>query len=406
VPIWLINEVIGPGAIKEFEVQFAEIFKKEKIKPKIFSPQRVFFIPDHSVPSPSIAVSEGITLMEEFAKAKKAFCYKEGDGIEHIVLVEDGYIVPGSIILGTDSHTSTNGALNTFALGVGTADAAYALATGFLYDFIVPETIRFNLSGNFKKGVYSKDLILYLIGRFGLEGALGKVMEFGGEGLKNLSIEARATIANMAIEMGARTAIFEPDEVLKKYLAKRAKFPFRFYSADPDCQYQKIINVDLQKIEPCIAFPHKPSNVVFISKITDFLAIDTLKITDAFLGSCTNGRYEDFLEAAKIIKGKKVSKDVNFIVIPGSRKIYLRLLKEGVLSLFANAGANIESPNCGMCFGKHMGVVGKGAKIISSSNRNYIGRMGSAKAKIFLASPATVAASAILGKITDPRKFI
>ncbi len=418
IDILFFNEVIGPGAIKEFEEQFAEIFKKHKKRQRIFEPKRVFFIPDHTVPSSSAAVSEGIALLKEFARQEKAKFYKEGDGIEHQVLIEDGYIVPGEIILGTDSHTCTNGALNTFAFGVGTTDAAYALATGFLYDFIVPKTIRFNLFDKFKKGVYSKDLILYLISKLGVDGAVGKVAEFGGPGLRNLSVEARATISNMAVEMGARTAIFEPDEILKIYLKNRAKFPFKFYAADHGCKYEKTIEVNLDKVEPCLAFPHKPSNVVFISKIRDYLKksqrsrasdfppIESLKITDAFLGSCTNARYEDFVEAAKIIKGRKVHEDVNFIVIPASRKIYNRLLKEGILSIFAEAGANIESSNCGLCFGKHMGVAGKGAKIISSSNRNYIGRMGSPEAKIFLASPATVTASAIAGKITDPRKFI
>ncbi|MDI6883234.1 MAG: aconitase/3-isopropylmalate dehydratase large subunit family protein [Patescibacteria group bacterium] len=418
IDILFFNEVIGPSAIRDFFYHFGDIFKRFKKEPKIFSPKRVFFIPDHTVPSSSVAVSEGITLMETFAKRQGAKCYKEGDGIEHQVLIEDGYIVPGELILGTDSHTCTNGVLNALAFGIGTTDAAFALATGFLYDFLVPQTIRFNLFGKFKKGVYSKDLILQLIGKLGVDGLIGKVAEFGGPGLKNLSIDARATIANMAVEMGARTAIFELDDVLKKYLSKRAKFPFKFYNPDFNCQYEKIIDVNLGEVEPTVAFPHKPSNVVFISKIKDYLkksqkskaadfpTVESLKITDAFLGSCTNGRYEDLLEAAKIIKGKKVHKDVNFIVIPASRKIYLRLLKEGILSLFAEAGANIESPNCGLCFGKHMGVVGKGAKVISSSNRNYIGRMGSPEAEIFLASPATVTASAIAGKITDPRKFL
>lgn len=395
IDILFLNEVIGPAAIKDF----LNNFKRQKI----FSPKRIFFIPDHTVPSSSVQVSEGITLLEDFAKEQGSKCYKEGDGIEHQVLMEDGYIVPGEIILGTDSHTDTNGALNTLAFGIGTTDASFALATGHIYDFIVPETIRFNLSGKFKKGVYSKDLILYLIGKLGVDGAVGKAAEFGGAGLKNLSIDARATIANMAVEMGARTAIFEPDEVLKKYLQQRAKFPYKPYNADPGCRYEKIVNVNLGDIEPCVAFPHKPSNVISVSKIKSG---DSPKITDAFLGSCTNARYEDFVEAAKIIKGRKVNKDVNFIVIPASRKIYLRLLKEGIIEIFAEAGANVESPNCGLCFGKHMGVVGRKAKIISSSNRNYIGRMGSPEAKIFLASPATVTASAIAGKITDPRKFL
>lgn len=418
IDILFFNEVIGPPAIKYFKEMFFDIFKKHKTKIKVFDPKKVFFIPDHTVPSSSVAVSEGIDLMEEFSKEQGIKCYKEGDGIEHVVLIEDGYIVPGEVILGTDSHTCTNGALNSLAFGVGTTDATYAMATGYLYDFEVPKTIRFNLKGKFKKGVYGKDLILYLIGKLGVAGATKKIIEFGGPGLKNISLEQRITIANMGMEMGARTAIFEPDERLEKYLKNRNKFSYKFYYPDKNCNYEKVIDVDLSTLEPCVAFPHKPGNVTFISKINqymkksqksksiDFASVDSLKITDAFLGACTNGRYEDFIEAAKIIKGKKVHKDVNFVVIPASRKVYNRLMKEGILQLFAEAGANIESSNCGPCFGKHMGVVGKNAQMISSSNRNYIGRMGSKEAKIFLASPVTVTAAAISGEITDPRKFL
>lgn len=394
IDLLFFNEVIAPGAIVEFKKHF------EKISKKIFDPGRVIFIPDHTVPASSVAVANFITMMEEFAKEKGAKCYREGDGIEHIVLAEDGYIVPGEIILGTDSHTCTNGAFNTLAFGVGTMDAAIALATGGLFDFTVPQTIRFNLFSKFKKGTFAKDLILFLLGKMGVDGAVKRIIEFGGPGLKSLSMDARATIANMAVEMGARSCIFEPDEILADYLKGRARYKYRFYSPDRGCKYEKVINVDLSKIEPLVAFPHKPSNVKKASQIKD------LRITDAFLGSCTNSRYEDFLSCVPIIKGRKVDPGVNFIVIPGSRKIYKKLLDDGILDLFVNAGANIESPNCGLCFGKHMGVVGDKAKIISTSNRNYIGRMGSPKAKIYLASPATVCASAIAGKIVDARKFL
>lgn len=418
IDILFFNEVIAPPAINDFKTYFDPVFARHQQERKIFNSQRVFFIPDHTVPSSSIAVSEGITLMEEFAREQGAKCYKEGDGIEHVVLIEDGYIVPGEVVLGTDSHSDTNGALNTLAFGVGTTDATYALATGYLYDFEVPKTIRFNLKGRFNQGVYGKDLILYLIGKLGVDGASKKVVEFGGEGLKNISLEQRITIANMGVEMGARTVIFEPDENLKIYLDARAKFMYKMFFPDKGCQYDKVIDIDLSIIEPCVAFPHKPGNVTFISQIdkylkqsqksqsTDFPPVYNLKITDAFLGACTNGRYEDFIEAAKIIKGRRVHPDVNFVVIPASRKVYNRLMKEGILQLFAEAGANIESPNCGPCFGKHMGVIGKGAQMISSSNRNYLGRMGSKEAKIFLASPVTVTAAAVSGKIVDPRQFL
>lgn len=416
--ILFFNEVIAPPAIKDFLDNCSDIFKQLKIKPRVFDPKKIFFIPDHTVPSSSVAVSEGITLMEKFSKEHGIRCYKEGDGIEHVVLIEDGYIVPGEIVLGTDSHTDTNGALNSLAFGVGTTDASYALATGYLYDFEVPETIRVNLKGKFRKGVYAKDLILYLIGKLGVDGAVKKVVEFGGAELKNLSMDSRTTIANMVVEMGARTGIFEYDEILEKYLKNRARFPYQKYFPDPNCQYEKIIDINLSQLEPCIAFPHKPSNVTFISQVSDYMKksqhsksidfakVETLKITDAFLGACTNGRYEDFIEAAKILKGRKIHPNVNFIAIPASRNVYNCLMKEGILQIFADAGANIESSNCGPCFGKHMGVVGRGAQMISSSNRNYLGRMGSKDAKIFLASPVTVVAAAVAGEIVDPRKYL
>src|SRR3989338_1034518 len=418
IDLLFFNDVIAPPAIAQFQKDFSRVFQKMNSGEKVFDPKRIFFIPDHTVPSSSVAVSEGIDFMEKFAVEAGIKCYKEGDGIEHVVLIEDGYIVPGSIILGTDSHTDTNGALNALALGIGTSDASFALATGHLYDFRVPETIRINLTGKFSKGVSAKDLILTLIGKMGVDGAVRRIVEFGGPALMNMSMDERTTVANMAVEMGARTAIFDHDRILEKYLAGRAKFPYKTYSADKDFHYEKVITVELATLEPTIAFPHKPANTTSIGKIkeymkksqestsADFARVNNLKITDAFLGACTNGRFDDFLEAAKIIKGRKVHPKVNFVVIPASRKVYNKLLEKGLLKLFADAGANIESSNCCPCFGKHMGVVGRGAQMISSSNRNYIGRMGSKEAKIFLASPASVTAAAVSGEITDPRKFL
>lgn len=418
IDILFFNEVIGPPAIKDFISLTSDIFKKYCKKVHPFDPKKIFFIPDHTVPSSSVAVSDGITLMEEFSKAHGIRCYKEGDGIEHVVLIEDGHIIPGNIILGTDSHTDTNGAFNTMAFGIGTTDAIYAMTTGYLYDFEVPKTIRVNLTGKFPKGVYSKDLILSLIGRMGVDGASRKVVEFGGSTLKNLSMDARTTIANMVVEMGARTGIFEYDDVLAQYLRGKTRSSFEPVFPDRGCTYERVIEIDLSSCEPVVAFPHKPSNTTNVSQMkqfmkksqksthVDFAPVTSLQITDAFLGACTNGRYEDFIEAAKILKGKKVHPKVNFIAIPASRKTYNRLMKEGVLQIFAYAGANIESSNCGPCFGKHMGVVGRGAQMISSSNRNYLGRMGSKDAKIFLASPATVTAAAIAGEIVDPRKYL
>jgi 3-isopropylmalate/(R)-2-methylmalate dehydratase large subunit len=418
VDVLFFNEVIGPPAIKSFESSFSKIFHKQKKDIRVFDPQRLFFIPDHTVPSSSIAVSEGIDLMEEFSKTHGVKCYKEGDGIEHIVLMEDGYIVPGEIILGTDSHTDTNGALNTLAFGVGTTDGSYTMATGHLYDFEVPETIRFNLKGKLKKGVYAKDLILAIIGQLGVDGCVKRIAEFGGPGIKNISIEGRMTICNMAVEMGARTGIFEYDDLTDVFIKERAQFPYKTYTPDKNCVYEKIIEIDMTTLEPQVAFPHKPGNVTSVSELKsyvekskkslqiDFGKVTSLKITDAFLGACTNGRYEDFAEGAKILKGRKVSPHVNFVAIPASRKIYNRLMRDGILQIYAEAGVNLESSNCGPCFGKHMGIIGKNAQMISSSNRNYIGRMGSKDGNIFLASPATVVAAAIAGEIVDPRNYL
>lgn len=418
VDILFFNEVIGPPAIKSFESLFSKTFRKTKHKSRVFDSRRLFFVPDHTVPSSSIAVSEGIDLMEKFSKEQGAKCYKEGDGIEHIVLMEDGYIVPGEIVLGTDSHTDTNGALNTLAFGIGTTDGSYTMATGHLYDFEIPNTIRFILKGKMKKGVYAKDIILFIIGKLGVDGCSKRVAEFGGPGIKHISIEGRMTICNMAVEMGARTGIFEYDDLTDLYIKERAQLPYKIYAPDKNCSYEKVIEIDLSSLEPQVAFPHKPGNVTSISNLKkyveeskkstrlDFGKVTSLTITDAFLGACTNGRYEDFVEGAKILKGKKISPHVNFVAIPASRKIYNRLMREGILQIYADAGANLESANCGPCFGKHMGIIGKNAQMISSSNRNYLGRMGSKEGNIFLASPATVVASAIAGKIVDPRNYL
>jgi 3-isopropylmalate/(R)-2-methylmalate dehydratase large subunit len=424
LPIDLLyfNEVIAPFSIGPFKQYFKESFKKFDKPIKVFDNQRIFFVPDHSVPSCSISTAEGIDMMEEFAKEQNCYCFKEGDGIEHVVLAEEGKVLPGQIIFGTDSHTDTNGAFNTLAFGIGTTDASYALATGYLYDFVVPKTLRIDLHGQLSKGVYGKDVILHIIGKLGMDGALkrekGRILEFGGPGLKTISIEGRATMSNMAVEMSARSGIFEFDEIVEKYLKGRTKQSYKTYRPDEGCIYEKVVNINLSEIEPSVAFPNKPENVTPISKIheymlathisnTDDLAkITDLKITDAFIGSCTNGRYEDFVEAAKILKGKKVHKDVNLIVIPASRKVYQQLARDNILSVFIEAGANIESANCGPCFGKHMGLLSDNGVAISTANRNFIGRMGSQKAKIFLASPVTVAASALTGEITDPREFL
>lgn len=412
------NDVIGPPAIKSLGNLFGETFKKYGKPVQVFDPRRLFFVPDHSVPALSVEVAEGVDLMEAFGREQDARVYREGDGIEHVVLIEDGHIVPWDIVLGTDSHTCTNGAMGALAFGVGTTDGVYAMAAGHLYDFEVPETMRFELTGTFPKGVYAKDLILHIIGKVGAGGCSRRVAEFAGDGVRRMGMDARTTICNMAVEMSARTGIMPHDETLAAYLKGRAQWPLEPIDSDPDARYADRMTVDLSALEPMIAFPHKPANATPVSRVQetiarsrehptpDFPAVASDKITDAFLGACTNGRYEDLVEAAKVLRGHKVHPDVSFVVIPASRRVYERAMDEDVLQVFIKAGANVESSNCGPCFGSHMGVLSRNAQMISSSNRNYQGRMGSRDARIFLASPATVTASAIEGRLADPRKYL
>jgi 3-isopropylmalate/(R)-2-methylmalate dehydratase large subunit len=326
--------------------------------------------------------------------------------------------VPWDIVLGTDSHTDTNGALGSLAFGVGTTDALYAMATGHLYDYMVPESVKFELTGILPKGVYSKDIILHIIGTMGAGGCSKRVAEFTGAGVRSLAMDARTTMCNMAVEMSARTGIMAYDEVVETFLADRAQWPVEPIDSDPDASYAQTVKIDLSSLEPIVAFPHKPANIAPITQVqemikrsqreptADFVSIDDDTITDAFLGSCTNARYEDLVAGAAVMRGHKVHPDVNLIVIPASRKVYERAMDEGLLQVFIKAGANVESSNCGPCFGSHMGVMSSKSKMISTSNRNYKGRMGSPEARIFLASPATVVASAIEGRIADPRKYL
>ena len=412
------NDVIGPPAIKSLSRLFGETFAKHGKPVQVFDPRRVFFIPDHSVPALSVEVAEGVDTMEQFAKQQGSRIYREGDGIEHVVLIEDGHIVPWDIVLGTDSHTCTNGAMGALAFGVGTTDGTYAMATGHIYDFTVPETIQFEMTGTLAKGVYAKDLILHLIGRMGAGGCSRRVAEFTGEGVRRLSMDARTTICNMAVEMSARTGLMPFDETLAEYLRGRSQWPIEPIASDPDARYAETIAVDLSTLEPMVAFPHKPANATPITRLAemmaksqanptaDFPAITSDRITDAFLGACTNGRYEDLVAGAQVLRGRRVHPDVSFVVIPASRQVYERAMDEGILQVFVKAGANIESSNCGPCFGSHMGVLSRNAQMVSSSNRNYQGRMGSRDARIFLASPATVTACAIEGRLADPRKYL
>ncbi len=412
------NDVIGPPAILTLQRLFGDTFRRHGKPVRVFDPRRVFMLPDHSIPAYSVEVAEGVDLMELFGRETGLTVYREGDGIEHVVLIEDGHIVPWDIVLGTDSHTCTNGAMGALAFGVGTTDGAYAMATGHIYDFVVPETFQFELTGGFQPGVYAKDLILHVIGTVGAGGCSRRVAEFVGEGVRRMPMDGRTTICNMAVEMSGRTGIMPTDETLLGYLKDRAKWPVEPLASDPDATFANRMTVDLSALEPMVAFPHKPANAVPFSRIAEMMArsqsqpapdlppITSDRITDGFVGACTNGRYDDLVEVAKVLKGNKVHRDVSLVVIPASRKVYERAMDEGILQVIIKAGANVESSNCGPCFGSHMGVLSRSAQMISSSNRNYQGRMGSRDARIFLGSPATVAASAIEGRLADPRKYV
>jgi len=402
------NEVIAPPAILNFERDFADVYTESGKKMQVFNPSRIAFMPDHTVPSCSIKVSQGIRLMANFAKDQGIAMYKEGDGIEHTIASEEAFVLPGEIAVATDSHTCTQGALGALAFGIGTTEGENLLATGELYSFTVPETIRFNVSGKFQKGVYAKDLVLHVLGMMGEGGASKRVAEYSGPTIDSLDMEGRFTICNLSVEMSARTAIINPDDKTLAYvneaLARRQmtmtdEIRGMIASSDPDAVYAKSVDVDASTVEPTVSLPHSPANAKPVTEVSDH--IDTV-----FLGSCANAREADLTIAAKIMKGRKVSPNTNLLVIPASRRVYNWAMDNGLLKVFADSGANIESSNCGPCFGKHMGILAPGDRCLSTSNRNYKGRMGSPEAFIYLGSPAVAAATAIEGRIADPRKYL
>ena len=420
------NEVIAPPAIVNFRSDFEPVFRevasgaqKEivvhnrggKMKMKVFDPKKVCFIPDHTVPSCSVKVAEGVNLMKQFASEQGIKMYKEGDGIEHTVVTEEGFVRPGEIVVATDSHTDTVGAIGALGFGIGTTEAEYALAMGEIYDFFVPETYKFEISGEFQPGVSAKDLILHILGTLKEGGCSKRVAEYTGETMPRMGMDGRFTMCNMSVEMGARTAIVNPDQVTMDFMQDIVKRHRELASelnesmkgmnvvqSDPDAEFSSKMSIDASTMVPQVALPHSPANAKPASEVND-------EINVVFIGSCTNARPSDLMEAAKIIKGRKVHKSVNLLVIPASRLTYNWAMNEGILKIFADAGANIESSNCGPCFGKHMGVLSPGDRCLSTSNRNYQGRMGSSEAFVYLSSPATAAATAIEGKIADPRKY-
>ena len=392
VDMAMVNEITGPLAI--------QAFKKIGV-PKVWDNSRIVLIQDHQVPADTVKSAELHRIMRQFAEEQEIkFLYDVGfGGVCHQIMVEKGHALPGELIVGADSHTCTYGALGAFATGIGSTEMAAVFATGEIW-LRVPSTIRINLEGSFRKYVTPKDLILYVIGEIGASGATYKAVEFTGSTVSQISIGGRMTICNMTVEMGAKTGLINPDEVTLNYLKGRTERSFRVLKSDPDARYERTLEVDVDQLEPMIACPHAVDNVKPVK------AVEGTEINQAFLGSCTNGRLEDLKAAAEILMGKKISKGVRMIVTPASQEIYLQALKSGLLEIFVKAGALVTNPTCGACFGGHMGLLAPGEVCVSSSNRNFVGRMGSPEAEIYLASPITVAASALAGKIVDPPGYL
>lgn len=393
VDIVMANDITGPMALP--------IFKK--MADKVFDKDKVVLVPDHFTPNKDIKSAENSKAIREFSREQGLTHHMEQGkcGVEHAILPESGIVVAGDAVIGADSHTCTYGAIGAFSTGVGTTDIATGMATGQLW-FKVPSAIKFNLHGKLPKYVSGKDVILHIIGRIGVDGALYKSMEFTGEGVKELSMADRFTICNMAIEAGAKNGIFPVDEAAIEYLDKHAKREYKIYEADKDAEYEEVVDVDLSAIRPTVAFPHLPGNAKTVDEIE---AMDKIYIDQVVIGSCTNGRMEDLRKAAAILKGKKVAENVRVMVVPATQKIYLQCILEGILETFVEAGCAVNTPSCGPCMGGHMGVLAKGEKCVSTTNRNFVGRMGDVESLIYLASPETAAASAIAGYIANPEKF-
>ena len=393
VDIVMANDITGPMALP--------IFKK--MADKVFDKDKVVLVPDHFTPNKDIKSAENSKAIREVSREQGLTHHMEQGkcGVEHAILPESGIVVAGDAVIGADSHTCTYGAIGAFSTGVGTTDIATGMATGQLW-FKVPSAIKFNLHGKLPKYVSGKDVILHIIGRIGVDGALYKSMEFTGEGVKELSMADRFTICNMAIEAGAKNGIFPVDEAAIEYLDKHAKREYKIYEADSDAEYEEVVDVDLSAIRPTVAFPHLPGNAKTVDEIE---AMDKIYIDQVVIGSCTNGRMEDLRKAATILKGKKVADNVRVMVVPATQKIYLQCILEGILETFVEAGCAVNTPSCGPCMGGHMGVLAKGEKCVSTTNRNFVGRMGDVESLIYLASPETAAASAIAGYIANPEKF-
>ncbi|MDI9618677.1 homoaconitase large subunit [Methanothermobacter sp.] len=389
IDVAMTHDLTGPLSVESFE----------RIgKDRVWDPEKIVVIFDHQVPADSLDAAQNHMIMREFVREQgiKNF-YDVREGVCHQVLPEKGHVVPGEVIVGTDSHTCTHGALGAFATGIGSTDMAMVFATGKLW-FRVPETIRFEISGSLRKHVYAKDVILNIIGKVGADGATYMACEFAGETVADMSVSDRMVLSNMAIEMGGKTGIVEPDEKTIRYVERRSDKPYRVFRTDPDAPSLSVMEVDVSDLEPQVACPHNVDNVKPVSEVD-------VEIDQVFLGSCTNGRLSDLRDAAAILKNREVADRVRMLVIPASREVYRRALSEGLIEIFVDAGALVCNPCCGPCLGGHVGLVGPGEVSLSTSNRNFRGRQGSPEAQVYLSSAAVAAASAVTGRITHPAEL-
>lgn len=386
----LMNDITFPPALKEFK----------KIGKPVFDKERIYLVPDHFTPNKDIKSAEQSKIMRDFVRAEGITHYFEVGrmGIEHVLLPEEGLVAPGDMIIGADSHTCTYGALGAFATGVGSTDAGVAMARGKTW-FKVPETIKVVLDGKPGKWITGKDIVLELIGRIGVDGARYKAIEYHGTALQYMSMTDRLTICNMAIEAGGKCGVFPYDEITEAYVTGRVKRDFTPITADPDAEYCEEVHIDVSKLQPVVAFPHLPSNTHYITDVKEPIAIDQVVI-----GSCTNGRFEDLQAAASILKDRKVADFVRCIVVPGSQTVYDEAMKAGLIDMFIKAGCAVSTPTCGPCLGGYMGIMAAGERTVSTTNRNFRGRMGHVDSEVYLASPYVAAASAVMGRLAGPEE--
>ncbi len=385
------NDITSPVAINEFNKIGID---------KVFDVNKIAIVPDHFTPNKDIKSAEQVKVCREFSKRMGIVNFFEVGqmGVEHALLPEKGLVVPGDVVIGADSHTCTYGALGAFSTGIGSTDMAAGMATGEAW-FKVPEAIKFVLTGKPHKWVSGKDVILHIIGMIGVDGALYKSMEFTGSGLNELSMDDRFTMANMAIEAGAKNGIFEVDQKTIEYVKEHSTREYNVFKADEDAVYSETYTIDLSTIKQTVAFPHLPENARTIDNVGD------IKIDQVVIGSCTNGRIEDLRVAAEVLKGRKVHEDVRCIIIPATQKIWKQAMNEGLFDIFVEAGAAVSTPTCGPCLGGHMGILAKGERAVATTNRNFVGRMGHPESEVYLASPAVAAASAVAGKIAGPEQI-